>query len=101
MTREDFAEIFRRSKHMGVQISLCCTSHPNAGVNSHYFNGRVRLLCCACGFEVAAVVVASGAEEKMKEALQEIVRIYNDDSLTNSAAQDRVDEVARAALDTP
>jgi len=32
------------------------------------------------------------------QALEEIVGIYNDDDLTNSAAQDRTDEVARAAL---
>jgi hypothetical protein len=35
--------------------------------------------------------------QELHEALEEIVRVYNDDSLSNSAAQDRTDEIARAA----
>lgn len=48
--------------------------------------------------EVARPLLAMAAVTDLVEALEEIVRIYEDDDLSNSAAQDDTHGVARAAL---
>lgn len=57
------------------------------------------LQCARCGAISSEFEYLNCSKVKsLVEALEEIVRIYSDDLLTNSAAQDRTDEIARWAL---
>jgi hypothetical protein len=57
MTELTYADLDMMQVLADGQVILGCTQHPGSGVTAVYYDGKVRLICRACGFEVGGIKV--------------------------------------------
>lgn len=57
LKRADLDRLYVTAEAQGL-MPLVCIQHPEDGVNAFYEDGRMRLLCKNCGFELVRIKVA-------------------------------------------